>query len=405
MKIINRIFKSIIRIFSFPKKELTEILRQPRLILTLILGPFLIILLFGISYPEEGRSLRTTFVVSDQNPFREQVESFAKTVGPAIIYQGIESDQEVAMANLALGQTDMVVVVPDNPLTAIRNNEQAVFEIYHNEIDPFQIAYVRSVGRIYTDEVNRRVLESLASEGKQNLEENLSNLNQDSGGLDTLSSTVLVRPFRTEFSSLADVNLTPVGFLTPSVIVLLLQHLSITFAALSIVRERRSGIMELFRVAPLTTIETLLGKYVSYLLFGIVLTALLTALAIWVMGVPMLGSWVDLSLALLVLLFASLGVGFAISLISETEIQAVQYSMLFLLASVFFSGFFLDLRLMKEPMTVVAWSLPATYGIRMLQDVILRGYPLPLLIFEGITAIGIALFLVDWFLLKRKMET
>jgi len=405
MQMINRIFKSITRIFSFPKKELTEILRQPRLILTLVLGPFLIILLFGISFPEEGRSLRTTFVVSDQNPFREQVESFAKTVGPAIIYQGVESDREVAMANLALGQTDMVVVVPDNPFATIQYNEQATLEIFHNEIDPFQIAYVRSVGRIYTDEVNRRVLEALASEGKQGLQENLSSLNQDSGKLDTMSSIVLVRPFRAEFSSLADVNLTPVGFLTPSVIVLLLQHLSVTFAALSIVRERRSGIMELFRVAPLKTIETLLGKYFSYLLFGIALTVLLTALAIWGMGVPMLGSWVDLSLASFALLFASLGVGFAISLISETEIQAVQYSMLFLLASVFFSGFFLDLRLMKEPMTAVAWTLPATYGIRMLQDVILRGYPLPLLIFEGVSAIGVILFFVDWLLLKRKMDT
>jgi ABC-2 type transport system permease protein len=96
--------------------------------------------------------------------------------------------------------------------------------------------------------------------------------------------------------------------------------------------------------------------------------------------------------------------GFLISLISQTDTQAVQYSMLVLLASIFFSGFFLDLRLMWEPIRVVAWSIPATYGIRMLHDIMLRGELSPASIFLGISAIGIGLFLIDWLLLRRQME-
>jgi ABC-2 type transport system permease protein len=113
----------------------------------------------------------------------------------------------------------------------------------------------------------------------------------------------------------------------------------------------------------------------------------------------------DYALAVVVLLFTSLGVGFLISLISETDTQAVQYSMLLLLASVFFSGFFMDLRMMKEPITYIAWLLPATYGIRLLQDIMLRGTSLPLLLFLGIAGIGMALFLIDWILLRKKMES
>jgi ABC-2 type transport system permease protein len=394
------IFKSLIRIFSFPQKELTEILRQPRLILSLVLGPFLIILLFGLGYPDEGRSLRTTIVVDEQNPFADTVDSFAESLGPAITYQGVENKQEVALANLALGKSDMVVVVPNNPVETIKNNEQAEFLIYHNEVDPFQIAYIRSVGRLYTDEVNRRVLASLTEEGQ----EGLSALNENLSEVNSLSSNILVSPFTAEFSGLSKVQFTPVGFLTPAVIVLLLQHLSVTIAALSIVRERRSGIMELFRVAPLSALETLISKYLSYLFFNILIAAVLSALVVWGIGVPILGSWVNYGLALLIVLFTSLGAGFVISLVSETEIQAVQYSMLLLLASIFFSGFFLDLRLLWEPMRVLAWSLPATYGIRMMQDVMLRGYPLPLLVFQGISAIGIVLFLISYLLLREKMD-
>ena len=76
----------------------------------------------------------------------------------------------------------------------------------------------------------------------------------------------------------------------------------------------------------------------------------------------------------------------------------------YVIANIFFSGFFLDLRLMWQPIKVLAWSLPATYGIRMLQDIMLRGTSIPPLIFEGLALIGIGLFLVNWLLLKRRME-
>jgi len=92
-------------------------------------------------------------------------------------------------------------------------------------------------------------------------------------------------------------------------------------------------------------------------------------------------------------------------LISQTDTQAVQYSMLLMLASIFFSGFFLDLRLMKAPITILAWLLPATYGIRMLQNIMLRGASAPLLVFLGISSIGVVLFLINWMLLRRTMES
>jgi ABC-2 type transport system permease protein len=163
--------------------------------------------------------------------------------------------------------------------------------------------------------------------------------------------------------------------------------------------------MELFRVAPLSAFETLIGKFLSYLLFEILLAGVITVLAVWALKVPMFGSWWNYALAVVVLLFTALGVGFFISLISNTDTQAVQYSMLFLLASIFFSGFLLDLRLMWQPIKVLAWSLPATYSIRILQDIMLRGTALPPLLVGGLALIGVVLFLISWLLLRRRMES
>ncbi len=435
-----RLFKFLIRICSFLGKELTEIFRQPKLILTLVLGPFLIMFLFGLASPSQGRTLRTTFVVTDPNSFRQEIDSFSKSFSAVLVDSAIESDKEKALAALANNQTDMVIVVPDVPLEAIQNNQQAEFLIYHDEIDPFQVGYIHSVAQVYIEQINRQFLQSVveqeqgdsaslqtdmetalvkmetlrkaipagdtnAAKQAADLEKVLTDLHEKLTIFRTLTSDIMVTPFSAKVLGLSAVQLTVIGCFAPAVIVLLLQHFSITFASLSIVRETRSGIIELFKVAPITAFETLAGKYVSYLFFEILLAGVITALAVWLLKIPILGPLQHYALAVVVLLFTSLGVGFLISLISETDTQAVQYSMLLLLASIFFSGFFLDLRLMKAPITFLAWSLPATYGIRMLQDIMLRGSAVPQLLFLGIASMGVVLFIIDWLLLRKKMES
>jgi ABC-2 type transport system permease protein len=435
-----RFLRFLTRISSFLSKELTEIFRQPRLILTLVLGPFLIMFLFGMAYPDQNRTLRTIFVVTDPNSFQDEIGKFTQSFNSASVDYVIETDREKALTKLTLNQTDMVIVVPDAPFEAIQNNQQAEFLVYHNEVDPFQVGYIQSVARLYVDELNRQTLQTATEQEKANsgslqdnlktaivktqalrktipaadvktttqaadLEKDLTDLHEKLITFRSLASGVLVSPFSAKVSGLSGNILTVTGFFVPAVIVLLLQHVSITFASLSIVRETRSGIMELFRVSPVTAFETLAGKYLSYMFFEIILAGIITALAVWLLKIPILGRLQDYAVAVIVLLFTSLGVGFLISLISETDTQAVQYSMLLLLASVFFSGFILDLRMMREPITVLAWSIPATYGIRMLQDIMLRGSPVPLLILLGLAAIGTALFLIDWVLLRKKMES
>jgi ABC-2 type transport system permease protein len=197
-------------------------------------------------------------------------------------------------------------------------------------------------------------------ESLREMEQELNNLETQLADFQSVSPEVLVAPFNSRAESIQGISLTPTGFFAPAVIVLLLQHLAVTFSALSIVRERRSGTMELFRISPLAPIEILIGKYWGYLLYGVVMAAAITVTVVYLLKVPMFGTWSNYVTVVLALLFASLGMGFLISLISGTETQAVQYTMFCLLGSVFFSGFFLDLRNLWEPVRLVSWMLPAT---------------------------------------------
>jgi ABC-2 type transport system permease protein len=103
--------------------------------------------------------------------------------------------------------------------------------------------------------------------------------------------------------------------------------------------------------------------------------------------------------------FASLGLGLLISTIADSERQAVQLSMLVLLASVFFSGFVLPLDQFVIPMRIAAYVLPVTHGIQLLQDVMLRGGTNQGWEFAALAAIGIVLFLTTLTTVRRNLRS
>jgi ABC-2 type transport system permease protein len=184
---------------------------------------------------------------------------------------------------------------------------------------------------------------------------------------------VLVAPFVSREKNLAPTSPEFVDFYAPAVLALLIQHIAVTLTALALVRERIRGTVEMFRIAPVSAREVLTGKYLAYFLIGAVLSAVLALLIVYGLGVPLLGDEWEFVLVIGLVLAGSLGIGFLISALVRTETQAVQLAMILLLTAVFFSGFFLPLDNLWEPIRVVSYLLPVTYGIEGLQEVMLRG--------------------------------
>ena len=108
-------------------------------------------------------------------------------------------------------------------------------------------------------------------------------------------------------------------------------------------------------------------------------------------------------LSLFLLIFASLGFGFAISATSGTDSQAVQASMLVLLASMFFSGFVFPLLQILVPVRYIGYLLPVTYGIINLQNVMLKGIPPPWYFLVALGVMGVVLFVFSWWRYRRSM--
>ena len=119
----------------------------------------------------------------------------------------------------------------------------------------------------------------------------------------------------------------------------------------------------------------------------------------------MLGGVLPFAGIVLLLTFASLGVGLLISLVADSERQAVQLSMLVLLASVFFSGFVLPVEEFIPPVRYLSYLLPVTHGIETLQETMLRGTVRDTWMLAALAGLGVVLYLGSLLRLRRVIRS
>ncbi|HHT20261.1 MAG TPA: ABC transporter permease [Tissierellia bacterium] len=381
----------LVRLSSFFRKEVVEVLRQPKLVLTLILGPFLILLLFGLGYTNQQDPARTIIVAEPDNELANEIVSQIDQVESMIDYVMTTDDKDEMMRQLTNDQIDLGLVIPEDAMETVQSDEKVELEYYQNQLDPNQATYLGYTATQLTQIINRQTLLTLGRES-------------DLESVTNISPEVMTEPFTHRYYSVTGIEIEPTDFMTPGVLVLLLQHMMTTLAALSIVREVGAGTMELYRVSPLKSGEILFSKYVTYMILGSLIAAALSAATYFGLGFPMHGDWLHVVYVYLAVLFTSIGIGFFISMVSKTDTEAVQLAMIALLFSVFFSGFFIDLRYLNPPIRYISYAIPAAYGKDMLQAIMLRGASIDFNSLYILLGIGAGLFLLAIVLLHQKMK-
>lgn len=502
--------KPFIRLLSFFAKELAEIRRQPRLLLSLVLGPFLILLIFGIGFTGEQPQLQTLLVVPPELVNDPRIETLRTTIGQANFnVVGVETDEQAAIVKMrqSRGAIDLVEVIPPDVDQIFGRQQPSPIKIVYNEIDPTQEQWIQYLSYVQVKELNTALLVSAVggsqqeaggveqfvnntqqelrtieaglstaqnpqvraavnrlrnnsglllaglalssqSDASQNAQQEvqaiqrsldqldqamergeveqqrqriaeintrLSNVKQVASQLKTVPPEVLISPLQQSPQNLVQQPPSFIAFYAPGVLALLLQHMAVTLASLSLVRENLLGSTELFRVAPVGSMQILLGKYIGFILaIGLIVTLLVGLLIANVpigdtgfsfgLGVPFNGNPIWFTVAVLLTIVASLGLGFLISAVSKSESQAVQLSMITLLAAVFFSGFFLPLENFAIFAQWLAFLLPVTHGVRAFQNIMLRGELPTDETFAWLGGIALVCFLLAWIIWRSNLK-
>ena len=167
-------------------------------------------------------------------------------------------------------------------------------------------------------------------------------------------------------------NEKPSWAVAPGLVGVIVMISMLFLGAMSLVRERERGTWETLLATPVTPAEALTGKLAPYLVIGLIQTVVLLGLVHILFDVPLPPG--TLALIAVAPLFGSayLLLGFAISALAQTQMQAVQAAVGVYLPSLLLSGFMFPFDGMPDWAKAVGECLPLTHYIRASRQILLR---------------------------------
>ncbi len=134
------------------------------LLLLLVLGPFILLLLFGAGYKDTTIKLRTEFVGPEGSLYEDAISDYSDQLDEYIDIRGFTADEQAARRDLEQGRLDAVVVFPPDALDQILSGQSAKITVLHDTLDPFQQVAIDVSSRLAVQEVNASVLGSIVAE-------------------------------------------------------------------------------------------------------------------------------------------------------------------------------------------------------------------------------------------------
>ncbi len=180
----------------------------------------------------------------------------------------------------------------------------------------------------------------------------------------------------------------------PGLVGVILQLVTVTLTAFSLVRERELGTLEQLMVSPVGKLGLMLGKLVPYA--GL---ALIEMFSVIFLARLLFNIKVEGSLPLLLLLsgpfvLAALSIGLLISTVAKTQAQAMQMTMLTLLPSILLSGYITPRETLPVPLYFLGNLFPVTYYIQIIRGIMVRGAGFTDLIWSVVPLTALMLILI-----------
>src|SRR6266403_4585112 len=162
--------------------------------------------------------------------------------------------------------------------------------------------------------------------------------------------------------------------LGPGLVGVVVMITMLMLGALTLVRDREEGSWEGLLATPVTALDAMVGKLAPYVMVGVSQAAIVIALARVLFDMPTLGSVTALLFASALFALAHLTLGFALSALAHSQVQAIQAAVFFYLPSMLLSGFMFPFEGMPAWARSLGNALPLTHFVRSARGVLLKGY-------------------------------
>lgn len=338
---------SLGRVLAVLRKEFLQMRRDPATIGLTVALPMIQLFLFGYALNANPRHLPTGLVSADHSRYeRTLTTGLANTSYFAFRDFGTEAEAEEALAR---GDVLFVLNIPPDFARRVDRGERPEVLMDADATDPTAIAYASAALTALTPTVFARDLPP------------------------SLQTPTPAAPFQVAVHARYNPEQITAFNIVPGLIGVVLTFSTLVITTLTMTRERETGTLENLLAMPVRPLEVMLGKIIPYVGLGYVQVLLILGVAVTAFGVPVRGSVVLLLLALGVFIADNLALGFTLSTIARTQMQAQQLAMFCLLPSIMLSGFLYPFRGMPGWARMIGEALPLTHVVRICRGVLLKG--------------------------------
>ncbi|WJI45671.1 ABC transporter permease [Mesorhizobium sp. C120A] len=365
---MNSVF-SFARLGALLIKEFIQ-MRRDRITFAMMLGvPLLQLVLFGYAINNDPKSLPAALVATSNDPYTRAIVAALQTTG-YYRFDHVAQSAEDAEFLMARGDVAFVVTIPADFGRRVERGDNPQILIEADATDP-----AAASGAIST-------LSKVASQAllrAQGMQEAASEAAR--GQLDV----VVHQRYNPE--GISQYNI------VPGLLGVILQMTLVMMTSIALTRETERGTMENLLAMPSSPFEIMLGKVLPYLVVGGVQVVVVLAASKLLFAIPFTGSRSLLLTAVLVFVLALVLLGYTISTIARTQMQALQLTFFFFLPSILLSGFMFPYRGMPGWAQTFGEIFPLTHFLRITRAVMLKGAELPAVAGEIAWLVGfVALF-------------
>lgn len=191
----------------------------------------------------------------------------------------------------------------------------------------------------------------------------------------------------------------------PGVMAMVLMLVCTMMTAITVVREKEMGTMEIMLVSPIRPLKIIVAKAVPYLLLSMINITSILLLSVFVLDVPINGSLTLLILESILFTLTCLAFGLLISASTGSQQTAMFISLTgMFLPTIMLSGFMFPIENMPVPLQVISNIVPAKWYYLIVKDVMIKGVGFGEIWKETLILAGMMLFLLGLAIKKFKIR-
>ena len=364
------------------EKEFRQVFRNPAILRSVLIMPFIQLLVFPFAANYEVKNVLLSIVDHDHSPYSQKFISKITASGYFVLTDYSPSYNK-AMSAIETDKADLIIEIPkDFEKDLVRENKGSML-LAVNAVNGTKAslggAYAASIIRDFNRDIQMEWLPLPAFNAIPTIEVTSSNW---------YNPTMNYK-----------------DYMVPGILVTLLTMIGTFLSSLNIVHEKEIGTIEQINVSPIGKTTFILGKLIPFWIMGLVTLTIGLLVSRIVYNIIPIGNVALIYLFAMVFLLALLGVGLLISTFAETQTQATFVGFFVMMIFMLLGGLYTSIDSMPEWAKWITRINPVAYFIEVMRMIVLKGSGFGDIKYQLLSVIGLAVFFNGWAILNYRKRS